>query len=270
MEKGVSHTPIMDKNGVCDMPIQKMTQQFNISGMTCEACEYKLQHVFSQIPSVKSVIAKFQTDTVIIDSDEKISQETILDALKPHSKYGLITTPLTNISLESDKSVTQSWTSQYYPLLLIAGMISLVSFLTSFHAGIYAMEHFQVKMFLHNFMTGFFLVFSFFKLLDVKAFAESFQMYDLLAAKVPFYGKIYPFIELALGLLCLVNFQPQLVYWADIVIMAFGALGVVQSVIDKRKIRCACLGTVFNLPMSTVTIIENSLMVLIGIILLNL
>ena len=35
-----------------------MTQTFNISGMTCEACEYKIQHVLSQIPNVSSVIAK--------------------------------------------------------------------------------------------------------------------------------------------------------------------------------------------------------------------
>jgi copper chaperone CopZ len=232
-----------------------MTQTFNISGMTCEACEYKIQHVFSQISSVKSVVAKHSDNSVTIETDKNINQETILEVLKPHTKYGLMTA-----------SVKQ--TNQYYPLFLIAGFITLVSFLTSFHARIYAYEHFEVRMFLHNFMTGFFLVFSFFKLLDVKAFAESFQMYDLLAAKLPVYGKIYPFIELGLGLLCLIHFQPNYVYWADIVIMTFGALGVIQSVVDKRKIRCACLGTVFNLPMSTITIIENSLMVLIGIWLL--
>jgi cation transport ATPase len=234
-----------------------MTQTFNISGMTCEACEYKIQHVFSQISSVKSVVAKHSDNSVTIETDKKINQETILEVLKPHTKYGLMTA-----------SVKQTQTNQYYPLFLIAGLITLVSFLTSFHARIYAYEHFEIRMFLHNFMTGFFLVFSFFKLLDVKAFAESFQMYDLLAAKLPVYGKIYPFIELGLGLLCLVHFQPNYVYWADIVIMTFGALGVIQSVVDKRKIRCACLGTVFNLPMSTITIIENSLMVLIGVWLL--
>jgi len=249
-----------------------MTQTFNISGMTCEACEYKIQHVFSQIPSVKSVVAKHSDDTVTIESDHNISQETVLDTLKPHSKYGLMANPIINddrqSTLNDSMSVTQS--NQYYPLFLIAGFITVVSFATSFHGNIYAYERFEFKMFLHNFMTGFFLVFSFFKLLDVKAFAESFQMYDLLAAKLPVYGKIYPFIELGLGVLCLIHFQLYFVYWADILIMGFGALGVIQSVVDKRKIKCACLGTVFNLPMSTVTIIENSLMVLIGIILLNL
>ena len=247
-----------------------MKQTINISGMTCEACEYKIQHVFSQIPSVKSVIAKHSDNSVTIESDENVSKETILEVLKPHTKYGLIDNPITDFELKSDKSETQSWTNQYYPLFLIAGFITMVSFLTSFNLGIYEMKHFELRMFLHNFMTGFFLVFSFFKLLDVKAFAESFQMYDLLAAKVPVYGKIYPFIELTLGILCLIHFQEKYVYITDIIIMGFGALGVIQSVVDKRRIRCACLGSVFNLPMSTVTIIENSLMVIIGIVLLML
>jgi copper chaperone CopZ len=245
-----------------------MTQTINISGMTCEACEYKIQHVFSQIPSVKSVVAKHSDNSVTIESDSIISQETISEVLKPHTKYGLMANTAINFDTEIDKLETQSWINQYYPLLLIVGFITVVSSLTSFHLRIYEMKHFELRMFLHNFMTGFFLVFSFFKLLDVKAFAESFQMYDLLAAKLPIYGKIYPFIELTLGLLCLIHFQEKYVYIADIVIMSFGALGVIQSVVDKRKIKCACLGTVFNLPMSTVTIIENSVMVVIGITLL--
>lgn len=245
-----------------------MKQTINISGMTCEACEYKIQHVLSQIPTVNSVVASHTDNQVELETSELISEDKFKEILKPHSKYALIAKSALPPGLDGKASETQSWTSQYYPLFLIAGFITVVSFLTSFYLGIYEMKHFQAKIFLHNFMTGFFLVFSFFKLLDVKAFAESFQMYDLLAAKVPVYGKIYPFVELALGLLCLIHFQEKYVYIADIIIMGFGALGVIQSVVDKRKIKCACLGTVFNLPMSTVTIIENSLMVIIGIILL--
>ena len=121
-----------------------MKQTINISGMTCEACEYKIQHIFSQIPSVKSVIAKHSDNSVTIESDEKISQETISEVLKPHSKYELIriANPLQLDSglqipnrkitdLEIDKSDMQSWISQYYPLLLIVGFITVVSFLTS-------------------------------------------------------------------------------------------------------------------------------------------
>lgn len=241
-----------------------MTQTFTISGMTCEACEYKIQHVLSQIPSVSSIIAKYSNNSIIIESLEKIDKNVIIEILKPHTKYALIDNP--DLSMEVSNSLSETQFNQYYPLFLIAGFITLVAFLTSLNSPIGG----RGAVFLHNFMTGFFLVFSFFKLLDVKAFAESFQMYDLLAAKLPVYGRIYPFIELGLGILCLIHFQLYYVYIADIIIMGFGALGVIQSVVDKRKIRCACLGSVFNLPMSTITIIENSLMVLIGIILLNL
>jgi hypothetical protein len=45
-----------------------------------------------------------------------------------------------------------------------------------------------------------------------------------------------------------------------LVVMAFSSIGVILAVMNKQKIRCACLGTGFNLPMTTVTIIEDLLM----------
>jgi hypothetical protein len=42
--------------------------------------------------------------------------------------------------------------------------------------------------------------------------------------------------------------------------MSFSTLGVIIAVSNRQKIRCACLGAVFNLPMSTVTIVEDVLM----------
>jgi hypothetical protein len=110
-------------------------------------------------------------------------------------------------------------------------------------------------------MACFFLVFSFFKLLDLKGFASTYAMYDLLAMNLPAYGYIYPFIELGLGLSYLTGLNPFVTNWATIVVMGFSSLGVVQSVLNKQKIRCACLGAVFNLPMSTVTIVEDFLMI---------
>ena len=110
-----------------------MKQTISISGMTCEACEYKIQHVFSQIPNVKSVTAKHSDNSVTIESDENVSKEIILEVLKPHSKYGLIANPITDFELKNDKLENQSWTNQYYPLFLIAGFITMVSFLTAFH-----------------------------------------------------------------------------------------------------------------------------------------
>jgi len=94
-----------------------------------------------------------------------------------------------------------------------------------------------------------------------KAFAESYSMYDVLAKKIKIYGFIYPFIELFLGLAYLASFNPSFTNTATVIIMGFSSIGVIKSVMNKSKIQCACLGAVFNLPMSTITIIEDLLMV---------
>ena len=120
------------------------------------------------------------------------------------------------------------------------------------------------------FMAGFFLTFSFFKMLDLSGFADSYSSYDVLAKRWRGYGFIYPFIELALGIAYLIDFNPFITNITTIIVMGFSTIGVLQSVLNKRKIRCACLGAVFNLPMSTVTIIEDLLMVFMAIAMLYL
>ena len=83
---------------------------------------------------------------------------------------------------------------------------------------------------------------------------------ELLARAVPGYAVAYPFIELALGLAYLTDVVPVVTNGLTAVVMAIGLIGVVRAVMSGQTIRCACLGTGFNLPMSTVTIIENSIM----------
>ena len=95
---------------------------------------------------------------------------------------------------------------------------------------------------------------------DLTGFASSYAMYDVLAKRVPAYGYVYPFIELGLGVWYLLGWQPILVNWVTLIVMAFSSIGVILAVVNKQKIRCACLGAGFNLPMSTVTIIEDLLM----------
>jgi hypothetical protein len=85
-------------------------------------------------------------------------------------------------------------------------------------------------------------------------------MYDLLAKKIPAYGFIYPFIELGLGTSYLLGYRPVLINAITLIVMSFSTIGVIWAVANKQKIRCACLGTGFNLPMTTVTIIEDLLM----------
>jgi len=143
----------------------------------------------------------------------------------------------------------------FKPLILIFLFITVVSVISSIEGG-----QMDLMKWMNYFMAGFFITFSFFKFLDLRAFADSYSMYDLLAKRIRIYGFVYPFIELAMGIAYLTHFEPKITYIATIAVMGFSSLGVIQSVLDKKKIKCACLGAVFNLPMTTVTIIEDLLM----------
>jgi riboflavin synthase len=68
-----------------------------------------------------------------------------------------------------------------------------------------------------------------------------------------------------LGLAFALNFAPVATNTFTAVLMTVSLIGVLQSVMNKKKIQCACLGAVFNLPMSTVTIIEDGLMIAMSI-----
>ena len=113
---------------------------------------------------------------------------------------------------------------------------------------------------MQNFMASFFLVFSFFKLLNIQGFADSYSTYDIIAKKWKGWGLVYAFIELALGISYLLKFNSLAINAITFIVMTV-SIGVLQSVLNKRKIKCACLGSVLNLPMSTITILEDALMI---------
>ena len=108
-----------------------------------------------------------------------------------------------------------------------------------------------------DFMGGFFLVFAGFKLLDLRGFVGSYRRYDLIAARLPAWGWSYPFVELGLGAMFLARWAPTVAAVLTIVLMLVGAAGVFIALRSKTKIRCGCLGTALNLPMTTVTLVEN-------------
>lgn len=110
---------------------------------------------------------------------------------------------------------------------------------------------------MHDFMGFFLLVFAIVKLFNVSSFATGFAKYDLLAARSRAYAVVYPFLELALGLAYLARWQPQGTYLATIIILSFGAIGVLNTMRQGEKINCACMGQILNVPVSTVTLTEN-------------
>ena len=119
---------------------------------------------------------------------------------------------------------------------------------------------------MNHFMGGFFLIFSFFKLLDLQAFAEAYRRYDILARRFPAYGWVYPFLELTLGMGYFSQGYPTILNAATLILMSLSSLGVAQSLLQGKKIECACLGTFFKLPMSQLTLFEDLVMAAMALI----
>jgi ABC-type multidrug transport system permease subunit len=89
-------------------------------------------------------------------------------------------------------------------------------------------------------------------------------VYDPLTAAWPVYGFIYPFIEFALGACYIRDFVPDWVLLFTIVILGITTVGVVKTLLKKRAIQCACLGSVLKLPMTEATFIENAIMIVMA------
>lgn len=226
-----------------------MTHKYKLTGMTCSSCEAKVKSALMTIENVTAVEVAKDTNSATITMDKHIALTDFQKVLD--SKY-----QISAINHNEIEEQARSWFETYKPILLIFFYISLVTLLINFNFG-----HINYMQSMQHFMAGFFLVFSFFKLLNLKGFAESYVMYDVIAKQVPVWGYVYAIIELGLGIAYLINFNPLLTNWITFIVMTISVVGVLQSVLNKKKIQCACLGAIFNLPMSTVTIIEDGLMI---------
>lgn len=238
-----------------------MTHTYSLTGMTCGGCEMGVKSKLLKLPEITSVDLSKDTNSATISMTQHIAIHDLQEAIGGNNSKYQITTSHQNDTVEE----VRSWFETYKPIILIFAYITGVSFLVQIGT-----TRFDNLLFMRYFMAGFFLVFSFFKLLNLKGFADSYAMYDVLAKRVPIWGYAYAFIELGLGLAYLVNFNPYFTNVVTLAVMSLSIIGVLQSVINKKKIQCACLGAVFNLPMSTVTIIEDTLMIVMsGVMLIS-
>jgi copper chaperone CopZ len=227
--------------------------------MTCTGCQAKVQSLLSKVKGINKVAIDLPKGEASIEMDKHISTSELQNALKDYPKYQLAearnghhAAPVVN----SQEEETRSWIETYKPILLIFAYIFGITFLIEVMA-----EEYSLTRWMEHFMAGFFLTFSFFKLLNLQGFANSYSTYDIVAKKWGAWGYIYAFVELGLGVAFLTGAYPLITNLVTFGIMTISIIGVLQSVLNKRKIKCACLGAVFNLPMSTVTIIEDGLMI---------
>lgn len=223
-----------------------MKQHVHIAGMTCGNCQQSVTEKLSKITGVAQVKVTLATGEAVFQTNQTIPLEAIAHQLG--TKYTVSQSPY-------HENQVSKW-KQLRPLFLIFVYLIAASLLYTHSEGLSA--------FLRVFMGLFFVVFSFFKLLDYGGFPDSFATYDPIAKRLPFYGWMYPFIETGLGLCYLFSWQLPVALWITLILLGATTLGVIRQLQRKSTITCACLGTALKLPMTEATLIENAVMLIMA------
>ena len=237
-----------------------MKSVLQIYGMTCEGCKSSVEGKLGSLYGVDNVQVDLATGEAVIYSKNPISLSLIKETLPP--KYSLINEEVVNLDTNGDLTLKESKIKQLKPLFIILGYIFIASISLNY-------KNWNSSYAMLDFMGLFYIIFSFFKILDIKGFSMSFRMYDPLAKKAPIYGYIYPFIEVLLGVMFLTRLEVNIALVITVIILGLTTIGVTQTLLNKRAIKCACLGTTLNLPMTEATFIENALMIIMALILIS-
>ncbi|WP_370391634.1 heavy-metal-associated domain-containing protein [uncultured Winogradskyella sp.] len=238
-----------------------MTHTYKVTGMTCSGCKASVESSLGSLDGIEDVSVNLEESTVKLTMSEHIHLKELQNALA--DKYQISELPEKNVFKQTtaEPQKEQSELRQLFPLFLIFGYILIASVLLN-------MNPWSTTDFMLDFMGLFYIVFSFFKLLDLNGFPKSFSMYDPLANRIPVYGWIYPFIEVLLGLMFLFRFRIDVALVLTVVVLGITTFGVTKALWSKKTIKCACLGTALNLPMTKATFIENTIMIVMAIIML--
>jgi hypothetical protein len=144
----------------------------------------------------------------------------------------------------------------YQPLIVMVAIIFVGSLVLSWSLSVHWMP---------IFMGLFLLNFAMFKLFDLGNFAKSFAMYDSIGKRSGLYARAYPFIELTLAIGFLSCRYLDIVNAATAIIMAIGLIGILQNRKSGAMTRCACMGSLIDVPVGSITILENVSMIVMAI-----
>ncbi len=241
-----------------------MKHTHKLEGMTCNNCKASVEKYLNDLEHITNVSANLEKGEVEITMDKPIAIGVLQKALP--GKYQLTEKNKENVFTSADTLTTpmaedKTKLEQLKPLLLIIFYLTAASALLHY-------KDWSWSEFMLDFMGLFYIVFGFFKMLDLKGFPDSFRMYDPLAKRLPIYGWAYPFIETALGLMFLMRFEVDVALISTLVVLGITTIGVTKTLLDKKSIRCACLGTALKLPMTEATLIENTVMIAMAVLML--
>jgi len=231
-----------------------MITVFKIYGMTCQGCADTIKRTFISNQKINSVTVSLDKNELTIDSHENIQSAQIDFILSSIGNYGVI----------KDKSKTQSNIIRYLklnkPILLSLLVVTVLSL--SLQVSYRTLD---LNNWLVTYMGIFFVLFSFLKFFNVTAFSLTFAKYDILSKRIPKYSITYPFLEFLIGLAFLTQTILILANIMTLIIMSSQTIGVINVLRKKQIIKCACLGSSTNLPISHITLLENITMVLMSL-----
>ncbi len=228
-----------------------MTHTYDIIGMHCANCVQRITDAIQRVDGVLKAHVTLAPPRAVVEMRHHVSDSELNDALKQAGAYRLAGEQTSAEGLSATVDAGARDTS-IFPLVLIVaylvGTVTLIGWTT---------RDFSLHSLMTWFMGGFFLVFSFFKLLDLNGFVEAYRSYDVLAKASPAWAYAYPFVELALGVGYVANWNPAVLNSITLILMLIGSIGVLRALLRRSAIRCACLGTALKLPMTTVTLMED-------------
>ena len=144
-------------------------------------------------------------------------------------------------------------------IIILSSILFVVSFLNYLNLK-QKNKKWDHKLLMNNIMGCIFILFGFLKIVNLPKFVQIFNKYDIISQKIPSYGYLYPFIEIALGIAYLKKYKLHNVNSITIILMIISFISVVISIRKGQKLRCGCLGSFLHIPLSYVTLSENIVM----------
>lgn len=213
-----------------------MKHSYAIQRMHCEACTQKIAEALQRVPGVTQATVSLTPPRATVEMDNHLPFSKLQAAVSSAGDYQLEEVTGPSQAAHAGGLVETIAPESLYPLILIVSYITGAVVIIELASGTMSLHHGM-----RNFMAGFFLVFSFFKFLDLKGFADAYRTYDVLAQAGPTWAWVYPFAELGLGIAYLVGRGLVITNLLTLALMLFGAIGVFKALRQKRAIRCACL-----------------------------
>lgn len=156
----------------------------------------------------------------------------------------------------------QSVFSELTPLFIVFALVTVLAYVLKIN------ENFSWSIYMMDWMGIFFIIFGGLKLLDLKGFTKNFVSYDPIAEKINAYGYVFPFLEIILGYMYLAGYM---FLWQNLIVMLLALVGMFSAykiIKNKSEIRCVCMGTLLHIPTTWATFIENTLMLIMVILMM--